>query len=244
MKKRSAAVLATASSSAASASGKKARSVSASFGRGWADVRANESLSDCKPGPESTVLKTNAALPTRQADGTLLFADRPDFRPNLTPREVIEQGAFGGGYFRPIHSNVTGQDHVDAHLEFPDAFGELDAGLLTRAVYDETVNKYGVKCGGSLAMWQSSAWISVQDPYGWFQWFTRFFFGRRSTDDDRQVQRFNACAGEKGRWRANLITKIRNAGAAVDDPSVAPVVRQTLHHWGYRLTQAHFDAKK
>ena len=47
------------------------------------------------------------------------------------------------------------------------------------------VNKFGAKCGGSLGMWESSGWISSLDPYGWFQWYCRFFQGRRCSDDER-----------------------------------------------------------
>ena len=39
------------------------------------------------------------------------------------------------------------------------------------------MNKYGVKCGGTLDMWESSGWISAIDPYGWFQWYCRFYLG-------------------------------------------------------------------
>ena len=72
--------------------------------------------------------------------------------------------------------------------------------------------------------------------------YCRFFQGRRSPDDERQVGRWAACAGEKGRWRNNLIAKCVAAGRAFDDASVSPVVRQTLQHWAYRLTEADHDA--
>ena len=58
----------------------------------------------------------------------------------------------------------------------------------------------------------------------------------------RQVARWAACAGATGRWRNNLIAKCVAAGAAHDDPAVSPVVRQTLQHWAYRLTQADHDS--
>ena len=56
------------------------------------------------------------------------------------------------------------------------------------------------------------------------------------------MARWAACAGATGRWRNNLIAKCVAAGAAHDDPAVSPVVRQTLQHWAYRLTQADHDA--
>ena len=72
------------------------------------------------------------------------------------------------------------------------------------------------------------------------RWYTRFWQGRRSWDDERQISRWSKVCGEKGRWRTNLIAKVVAAGAAFDDPKVSPVVRQTLLHWGYELTQADF----
>merc|ERR1712025_882347 len=75
-------------------------------------------------------------------------------------------------------------------------------------VYRKHINKYGVKCGGSLGMWESSGWISDSDPYGWFQWYCRFYNGRRCEDDSRQISRWLKSAGAKGRFRSQLCNKI------------------------------------
>jgi hypothetical protein len=132
--------------------------------------------------------------------GAVARADHPEFRPNLTPAEVLQLGSFGGTYFRPIDSGTTHERYMDAWKEFP---AEWFEGLnikrqVTRswASYDVSVNKYGVKCGGTLDMWESSGWISTIDPYGWFQWFCRFYLGRRSTDDERQIARGNGTVRE------------------------------------------------
>lgn len=114
--------------------------------------------------------------------------------------------------------------------------------------YNVSVNKYKVNCGYKsgpddtfgLIAWEEKGWIVAQDPYGWFQWYCRFFQGRRSQDDDRQISRFLACAGPNGRWRGNLCGKILLANASFDDASVAPVVRQTLLHWAYSLSESDF----
>ena len=76
--------------------------------------------------------------------------------------------------------------------------------------------------------------------------YCRFYLGRRTEDDSRQVDRWKKCAGDKGRWRNNLIAKIVRSGCAYDNFNVSPVVRQTLQHWGYKLNKEDFDkyAKK
>ncbi len=60
---------------------------------------------------------------------------------------------------------------------------------VTSIVIQKEVNKYKVKIGGNLDMWESSGWITEIDPYGWFQWYCRFYLGRRTSDDKRQVKR-------------------------------------------------------
>ena len=162
------------------------------------------------------------------------------------PRKAaLRAGAFGGTYFRAIYSSVTKQTYPDAWKELPESWieGLSVPKLLARRweLYDVNVNKYGAKCGTTLEDWESSGWMSRHDPFGWFQWYCRFFLGRRSDDDDRQIGRWLKCCGPTGRWKGNLCGKIVIArGAAFDDPAVSPVVRQTLLHWGYELTEADF----
>lgn len=184
------------------------------------------------------------APPSRSPDGSLRFADAPAFTPNLTPAEIMQAGAFGGYYFRPIASCVTGRVHVDAWREFPDAWwaGLPPAKRLASHVYNAAVNKYGVSSGQDLRQWEEQGWIAEQDPFGWFQWYCRFYMGRRSEDDPRQISRWSKVAGVKGRWKANLISKVVAAGAAYDDAGVSPVVRQTLLHWAYTLTEKDCEA--
>jgi len=158
----------------------------------------------------------------------------------------MQLGAFGGTYWRPIYSSVTGKKYKDQHKEFPDSWfeGLTKSNHLTRAWhnYDPVVNKNGVKCGGDLDMWESSGWISSLDPYGWFQWYCRFFLGRRSTDDKRQISRWAGVTSKKGRFRNQLIGRCARGGTSHDDRSISPVIRQTLLHWGYILTE--HDAKE
>ena len=74
----------------------------------------------------------------------------------------------------------------------------------------------------------------------------RFYQGRRTADDDRQIGRWLRCAGPTGRWRNNLISKCVRSNASFDNHAISPVVRQTLQHWGYRLTKEDYEvyAKK
>ena len=192
-----------------------------------------------------TLLEDPSRVPTRNQHNELVFPDFPDFRPNLTPAEVLALGSFGGTYFRPITSAVTGESYKSREVlaEFPkDWFAGLDLKTqVTSRTYDKNVNQYGVKCGGSLDMWEGSGWISPIDPYGWFQWYCRFYRGRRSTDDERQIKRGLGVCGVKGRFRNQLIGKCARGGKAFDDPTVSPVIRQALQHWGYQLTSRDAD---
>ena len=70
----------------------------------------------------------------------------------------------------------------------------------------------------------------------------RFYQGRRSADDERQIGRWLRCAGDTGRWRGNLISKCVKSGCGYDNMGVSPVVRQTLQHWAYKLTKEDFEA--
>ena len=56
--------------------------------------------------------------------------------------------------------------------------------------YDVSINKYGVKCGTSLKLWENNWWINHTNLYGWFQRYFRYFLGRRSSDDERQINRW------------------------------------------------------
>ena len=72
-------------------------------------------------------------------------------------------------------------------------------------------------------------------------YFSRFYQGRRTDDDGRQIQRWSNCCGEKGRWKNNLISKIVKAGCNWDNYNISPVVRQTLLHWAYELNEEDFN---
>lgn len=167
------------------------------------------------------------------------FQDYPQFRPNLTPRQIFKMGSFGGTYWRPIHSHVTGKDYEDQHLEF-DFLKNIPTHYLTQQKCDKTINKYRANSGSSLEDWEDKGWIKEQDPYGWVQWYCRFYRGRRTEDDQRQIKRWLSFAGPSGRFRKRLINMCKQKGKDYDDYSVSPVIRQGLQHWGYKLTKEDF----
>lgn len=181
-------------------------------------------------------------IPIKNSNGQLVFPDFPDFKPNLTPKEILLLGSFGGTYFRPIYSSITQESYKDQWKEFPkDWFEGLDIKKQVTSIhYDVNVNKFKESCGGDLEMWESSGWIRECDPYGWFQWYCRFYLGRRCSDDARQVQRGLGVMGPKGRWRNNLTNKCLAsslpAEEAWNNPRISPKIRQLLQHWGYQLT--------
>ena len=96
------------------------------------------------------------------------------------------------------------------------------------------VNKYGVKCGTSLRFWENKGWINKIDPDGWFQWYFRYWLGRRSKGDKRQINRWKKIVS----WfRAKYVKMIRDASSKFDDYYISPKIRQILLHWGYELTE-------
>ena len=176
------------------------------------------------------------------------FKSHPDFKPNVTPKDVFKKGAFGGTYFRPIYSSITDKKYnsEDVISEYPKSwFRGMDIEKkLISSKYDKNVNKYGVKCGSSLEDWEKSNWIVEDDPYGWFQWYCRFYRGRRIDDDERQIDRWLKLAGPNGRFRRRLMNEIIKKNKKYNDPSVSPVIRQVLLHWGYELTKEDFEKYK
>ena len=152
-----------------------------------------------------------APPPTRGDDGRFHFESHSVFQPNKSPAEILREGAFGGFYFRPLGSARLGITVADDWRELP---ADWIAGLrvthyLSSPAYDASVNKFGVACGQSIEEWEANGWIAHEfDVRGWFQWYCRFFQGRRCEDDERQVGRWARCVGETGRWRRTLL-KVR-----------------------------------
>ena len=108
------------------------------------------------------------------------------FGASNTPVEVIKEGAFGGTYFRDIYPGTKEKWYRKSWKEL-DQLKDIDQNVYCSSYYDVSVNKYGLKCGTSLRFWENKGWINEIHPYGWFQWYFRYWLGRRSGDDERQI---------------------------------------------------------
>ncbi|KAL9035085.1 MAG: hypothetical protein Q9214_006751, partial [Letrouitia sp. 1 TL-2023] len=171
--------------------------------------------------------------------------------------EILREGAFGGSYFRPLYSSHLRTTVRDDWRELPPQWlAGLDVpAYLTRPDYEPEANKFKTACGQSIEEWEAAGWINhAYDARGWFQWYCRFFMGRRCADDERQVGRWQRCVGENGRWRRILlkqyvamgITEVFDDGGEDDDEGggksgMSPRVSQTVHQWGFEVRQNILD---
>lgn len=133
-----------------------------------------------------------------------------DFRPDLTPKEMLALGIFGGKYM------------TDCRKEFPASW--FAAAKLSPKARDPSLNFFGVDASQPLSEWRRKGWIHPDDPRGWFQWYCRYYMGRRGEDDARQI----------GRWKA-MRRHIRQIEKNCDpgDCFCRPRQRQALLHWAY-----------
>jgi hypothetical protein len=134
----------------------------------------------------------------------------PDFRPDLTPKEMLELGVFGGKYM------------TDCKDEFP--AGWFIHARLCPERHDPGLNYFGVSASKPLAYWQEKGWIYHEDPRGWFQWYCRYYMGRRCPDDNRQIKRWHAF-----RRHVAQVQKHCRFG----DQNCRPRQRQALLQWAY-----------
>ena len=133
-----------------------------------------------------------------------------DFKPELTPGEMLALGIFGGRYM------------TDCRREFP--AGWFRKAKLSPGRHDRALNFFGVDASKELSYWQEKGWIYRDDPRGWFQWYCRYYMGRRGPDDRRQIIRWKAMR----RHLAQLKKHCRPG-----DLSCRRKQRQALLHWAY-----------
>jgi hypothetical protein len=134
----------------------------------------------------------------------------PSFAPQLTPKDMLRVGVFGGKYM------------TDCTDEFP---AEWFAGAkLCADRHEAALNCFGVNASQPLSEWRRKGWLHPDDPRGWFQWYCRYYVGRRHEDDARQI----------GRWRAIVrhLAQIKK-NCRRGDLLCRPRQRQALLHWAY-----------
>ncbi|MGW8184912.1 MAG: hypothetical protein ACWGHO_02270 [Candidatus Moraniibacteriota bacterium] len=134
-----------------------------------------------------------------------------DFKPELTPKEMLELGVFGGKYM------------TDCQEEFPKNW--FKKAKLSPGKYDKELNYFGVRASQSLQEWQKKGWIYKDDPRGWFQWYCRYYMGRRIPSEDyRQIKRWKAITRHISALKRNC---------PEGDMSCRPRQRQAILHWAY-----------
>jgi hypothetical protein len=134
----------------------------------------------------------------------------PDFRPQLTPPQMLALGVFGGKYM------------TDCVHEFPADWFD-DAKLCSKR-HDPDLNCFGVNASQPLSVWRAKGWIYPEDPRGWFQWYCRYYLGRRCPDDERQIKRWKAISRHVGQL-------VKNCPRG--DLQCRRKQRQALLHWAY-----------
>ncbi len=135
-----------------------------------------------------------------------------EFKPQLTPKEMLELGVFGGQYL------------TDCQKEFPKSW--FARAKMSKDKHDDSLNYFGIRASQPISVWRKKGWINEEhDPRGWFQWYCRYYMGRRLPEEDqRQIKRWKAI-----RRHAAQIKKNCRKG----DTTCRPKQRQALLHWAY-----------
>jgi len=146
----------------------------------------------------------------------------PEFTPELTPKEMLRLGVFGGKYL------------TDTRNEFPKSW--FAGAKLSPRRRDPSLNLFGVDASQPLSVWRKRGWIHPDDPRGWFQWYCRYYLGRRMQDEDlRQIKRWKAM-----RRHVKQIERHCERG----DVFCRPRQRQALLHWAYDSRKICISSKR
>lgn len=134
-----------------------------------------------------------------------------DFTPQLTPKQMLELGIFEGKYLN------------DCQKEFPSEW--FKNAKLSFKYPDISCNYFKIKSRQSLQTWQNKGWIIEPDIRGWFQWYCRYYMGRRIPDIDKiQIQRWKSFKRHKAQIEKNCIPF---------DINCRKKQRQALIQWAY-----------
>lgn len=133
-----------------------------------------------------------------------------NFLPELTPKEMLQLGVFGGKYM------------TDCQNEFPADWYENVK--LCHEYHNPHFNFFGINASKSLNYWSEKGWINPEDPRGWFQWYCRYYMGRRSFDDIRQIKRWKQMVRHIAQIKLNCPPGVLDCRKKQ---------RQALLHWAY-----------
>lgn len=135
----------------------------------------------------------------------------PKFKPELTPKEMLSLGVFGGKYM------------TDCKKEFPSDW--FKNAKLCHEFHDPKLNYFGVNASQPLSVWRKKGWIYEDDPRGWFQWYCRYYYGRRiPPEDEKQIKRWLAIKRHISQIKKNCEPK---------DLECRKRQRQAVLHWAY-----------
>lgn len=139
----------------------------------------------------------------------------PLFKPELSPKQMLSLGVFGGKYM------------TDCRSEFPSDW--FTTAKLCSERHDPNLNFFGVNASRPLSVWRKKGWISDDDPRGWFQWYCRYYYGRRiPAEDEKQIKRWL-------NMRRHLAQLQKNCRKG--DLTCRRKQRQALLHWAYDTTK-------
>ena len=162
-------------------------------------------------------MRTKVVVNDRMQHGYVYWRTQPvgrnfhvEFKPELSPKDMLDLGVFGGKYM------------TDCEREFPADW--FRRAKLCAERHDAKLNCFGVNASQPLSEWRRKGWIFEEDPRGWFQWYCRYYMGRRGEDDLRQIRRWRAMARH--------VAQIRQ-GCPDGSLQCRRKQRQALLHWAY-----------
>lgn len=148
----------------------------------------------------------------------------PEFTPSYTPMEMLDKGIFEGIYTHAIEG-------------IPDKYKKHKKVLKRGSDPDASMNHYGVKSRQSLKEWERKGWTTKNSPLGWWEWYIKYFEGRRLEDEDKlQIKRWRSFVA---RHNAQVQAKCKTG-----DKDCHTKQRQGLLQWAWDSDTAFTEAQQ